>query len=410
MAGLLDFNLDDPQQAGMMALAQGLLAAGAPQSRRVGFGEALAQGMGGMMQARQQAKGLQQQNAANDLAMKMKQFQFGGMQQEAAARQAQQAFQAKLPEIIRQYGNDYQGMIRDYPAAAEYVKQVADARNLGRDEVARTQEVEGANGEKLIRSFTKFGDVAGQDQSGYVAPVQVNRGDQISMVKPAAGLNFKMGLSPSDMMADSRARAQMAQSERQFQLGRMDKANPKQAPMTATLQKELIETDDVAQASKNVIDALKDAKSINNKAYSGWGANTRANIVSNLGGTDSADATVALNNLTTGQALENLKLVFGGMPTEGERKILMEMQASADKTPKQRADILDRAIKLAEIRGKYADAKSKAIRTGSYLTEGVPVPETRTQPNSKAPMKGQVMDGYKFKGGNPADPNSWEQM
>lgn len=32
------------------------------------------------------------------------------------------------------------------------------------------------------------------------------------------------------------------------------------------------------------------------------------------------------------------------------------------------------------------------------------------QPAGQIPMRGQVVDGYKFKGGNPADPNSWERQ
>lgn len=48
MPGLLDFLNDDPQSTGLMGLAQGLLAAGAPQTRRVGLGEALGLGLKGM--------------------------------------------------------------------------------------------------------------------------------------------------------------------------------------------------------------------------------------------------------------------------------------------------------------------------------------------------------------------------
>jgi hypothetical protein len=29
---------------------------------------------------------------------------------------------------------------------------------------------------------------------------------------------------------------------------------------------------------------------------------------------------------------------------------------------------------------------------------------------SGAPMKGQVIDGFKFKGGNPSDPSNWEKQ
>jgi hypothetical protein len=213
--GLLDLNLDDPQQAGMMSLAQGLLAAGAPQTRRVGLGEALAGGMGNMMQARQQAKGLQQQSAANDLAMKMKQFQFSGMQQDAQARQAQQEFQSKLPEIIRQYGNDYQGMIRDYPAAAEYVKQVADARNLGLDKVARVEDVAGANGEKMRQMYDDFGRPISQAVKGYVAPQLVDLNDSKQYVIPTAGQSFKVGMSPQDRDASARGWAGIALQKEQ---------------------------------------------------------------------------------------------------------------------------------------------------------------------------------------------------
>jgi len=215
MAGLLDFNLDDPQQAGMMALAQGLLSAGAPQTRRVGFGEALASGMGNMMQARQQAKGLQQQNAANDLAMKIKQFQFGGMQQDAAARQAQQEFQAQIPQIVQKFGKDYAGM-RLAGVPQDLIEFIAKSGDLGLPEVARTVDIEGANGQKITRFLDKQNRQVGEDLNAYVAPVQVNTGNEISMVKPAAGLKFKMGLSPSDMAAEARSRAQMAQSERQY--------------------------------------------------------------------------------------------------------------------------------------------------------------------------------------------------
>jgi hypothetical protein len=77
----------------------------------------------------------------------------------------------------------------------------------------------------------------------------------------------------------------------------------------------------------------------------------------------------------TGQALESLKLIFGGMPTEGERKILLEMQASAEKTPAQRKDIMIRAAAAAKSRGEYASRKALAIRTGTYLTEGTNEPK-----------------------------------
>lgn len=140
------------------------------------------------------------------------------------------------------------------------------------------------------------------------------------------------------------------------------------ANMSATMQKELFEADDGVQSSRNVIDLLNTAQKLNDKAYSGVGATTRAAVWSHIPGVDatSANATIDLDNIMTGQALESLKGVFGGMPTEGERKILMDMQASADKTPAQRKTIMDRAIKAAEKRLQFNASKAESLRSGTY--------------------------------------------
>jgi hypothetical protein len=166
-------------------------------------------------------------------------------------------------------------------------------------------------------------------------------------------------------------------------IARKKQNNPAKTQLSSTAQKELFEADEIAKASENVIGMLKDAKGLNDKAYSGVGAKPLAVIRSNLPGfgpSDAADATVNLDNLMTGQALESLKATFGGMPTEGERKILLEMQASADKTPSQRKEILDRAIAAAERRLKFNKSKADALRKGTYFTEGVVEPQSPAQP------------------------------
>lgn len=141
-------------------------------------------------------------------------------------------------------------------------------------------------------------------------------------------------------------------------------------PLSATAQKELFEADEMVQASRNALGMLREAKRLNQTAYSGIGAKPRAVIASNLGmGSGGADDTINLDNLMTGQALESLKATFGGMPTEGERKILLEIQASADKTPSQRKAILDRAEQAAQRRIKFNEKKANALRSGTYFTE-----------------------------------------
>lgn len=153
-----------------------------------------------------------------------------------------------------------------------------------------------------------------------------------------------------------------------------DAPGAKSAAMSPTMQKELFETDDLVNNSKTSREILAKAAGLNDTAYSGWFAKERASTASNLwpGKTPGADATVELTNLMGGQALESLKATFGAAPTEGERKILLELQASAEKTPVQRKEILDRAMKAANRRYEYNKRKAEAIRKGTYLTDGVP--------------------------------------
>lgn len=137
--------------------------------------------------------------------------------------------------------------------------------------------------------------------------------------------------------------------------------------LSATAEKELFEADDNIKAGNSTIGLLKQALELNSQAYSGVGANLRAKIRSNLPGeSPSANATVNLDNIMTTQALESLKTTFGAAPTEGERRILLDIQASADKTPKQREEIIARAIKAAEQRLIFNTNKARSLRSGAY--------------------------------------------
>ena len=82
-------------------------------------------------------------------------------------------------------------------------------------------------------------------------------------------------------------------------------------------------------------------------------------------------------------ALQQLKAIFGGMPTEGERKILLELQASADKPDAVRQEILKRAAALAENRLKFNEQRAAELRGGSYYKPqgGAPKPQAPAAPS-----------------------------
>jgi hypothetical protein len=139
--------------------------------------------------------------------------------------------------------------------------------------------------------------------------------------------------------------------------------------LSAQEQKELFEAEDIVNASKSVLLNLSKAKEINNKAYSGFGAGARRTIARNIPGVSESEgvtATTEIENLVLSNGLDQLKAIFGGAPTEGERKILLDIQGSINMSPKEREKIWDRAMTAAARRMKSSQEKMDRIRKGGY--------------------------------------------
>lgn len=81
--------------------------------------------------------------------------------------------------------------------------------------------------------------------------------------------------------------------------------------------------------------------------YDGYFASQRADLMGNFGGTDESKRTQMYQNIITNQALSSLKSVFGGSPTEGEREMLLKVQASASYPADVRRAILQEAMQMA---------------------------------------------------------------
>lgn len=148
-----------------------------------------------------------------------------------------------------------------------------------------------------------------------------------------------------------------------------------QSPLTATDKKAILEADEAVQTNRAGITALDEAMRISPQAHTGIGASLRAKagnmlpdamVPDRIASKDSSAATANYENLVLGQALGQLKATFGAAPTEGERKILLELQASADKPDNVRQDILRRAKTLAENRLKFNQERADQLRGGSY--------------------------------------------
>jgi hypothetical protein len=161
--------------------------------------------------------------------------------------------------------------------------------------------------------------------------------------------------------------------------------------LSATAQKEIFEADDFVQTGLGAVNSINKALELNDKAYSGVGASTRAAIASNTPfmKSEAADATVAMDNIIKEQALTSMKSIFGGNPTEGERAILLDLQASANKTPAQRKEILNRAKIAAERRIQFNQQKAESLRGGTYMKPG----GAPAQPS--APDVSSLLEKYK---------------
>lgn len=139
--------------------------------------------------------------------------------------------------------------------------------------------------------------------------------------------------------------------EQQLKLSQQNANKP-----SSIQQKEYNEGVDAIDSGKVAIQSLNEALELSKIAYEGGTAQERATLINRYWPdaltTDSAikgaEATKLMDNIIQAQALDALKATFGGMPTEGERKILLQIQGSSEEPQNVRDGIWRRAIRLAQ--------------------------------------------------------------
>lgn len=164
-------------------------------------------------------------------------------------------------------------------------------------------------------------------------------------------------------------------------------------PMNSTIQKEIFEADEMVQSGQSVVSSLQRALDLNDTAFDGPFAEQRAYGAA-LFGNEGGKATLELKNEVTAQALDQLKAIFGGMPTEGERKILLDIQGSADQPRAVREAIYNRAIEAANRRIEANRAKGSGLRDGSYFNSDFSIGGSA----GRAPAGGNAGSGWEVIG------------
>ncbi|WP_234838024.1 hypothetical protein [Sinorhizobium meliloti] len=210
----------------------------------------------------------------------------------------------------------------------------------------------------------------------------INVGNEIDARKAAAA---ELGLSPDDPRYES------------FVLtGKFPREDSQS--LTATDKKAILEADEMVAANQSALDALSQAEGLSDKANSGWFAGARASIGNNLpdwmvpdivSSPQSSQATTDMDNAIIGQAITQLKTIFGGNPTEGERNILLELQGSSTMPREVRKQVFSRARALAEKRLQFNNDRAADLRGGTYYKP------------DRAPATGQNIDDLLKKYGAP---------
>lgn len=76
------------------------------------------------------------------------------------------------------------------------IGEYAGLANIGRQKVARTVDVAGPNGEKLVQQVDEYGAPVGKPMTAFEAAQMVNLGDRSVAVVPRPGLQLTQGMSP----------------------------------------------------------------------------------------------------------------------------------------------------------------------------------------------------------------------
>lgn len=207
----------------------------------------------------------------------------------------------------------------------------------------------------------------------------------------AIGVLEASGYQVPDQLRDPRTAAAFADS----------KPEARSAPMSAIERKAILEADDTAQSSESAIGTLDKALDLNESAYSGFAPETRASIGAFFG-MEGAEDTIELQNVVTQQALEQMKAIFGGNPTEGERQILLQLQGSVGQPTAVRKRVFENARAAAQRRLDFNRQQAEALRSGTYFSPGggamTPGTPAETGGTSRAvPTVDQIPEGALFR-------------
>ncbi len=353
------------------------------------------------------------------------------LQQKQVKLDQEAAIKAAIPTLYGQDGKfDYQRAAQ-IGVSPEQIKAYAELPNVGRPKVARTMTVPGADGKPMTVQYDDYGGQVGEGVAKFQAPVQVNTGGAIQFVTPQAGQTFKRELSPAEILANQRGQQNIALRQQNNQL--LSAAND--------INKEAQRNQIVAGAD-GVNYLIDKATGVARPALSPDGKPVMSGQAAEDARTRERNAndSVELLNLVdktlpgaTGSgigATADAAARYFGQTTDGAKRAAqlealggaLVMKMPRMEGPQSNMDQLlyrEMAGKIGDrtVPGEEREAAVQTVRTllTRYATNqptdaagGNLTNQNNPPAKLQGPQAGAVVDGYRFKGGNPADPANWE--
>jgi hypothetical protein len=194
--------------------------------------------------------------------------------------------------------------------------------------------------------------------------------------------------------------------------GKMPRDDQKE--MTASDRNAVRKAEDEILKAKNAQARLGRALDLNNDTNSGMLASTRASIGNIMpdvlvpdfiSSPKSSEATREYSDIMSQEAIKQMGDDLTGASTDFEMKKYMEIVGDVSKPAAIRQRALERMIEAGNKFIALQQDRARDIRGGDYYGKTYEAPSLKS-----GPAPGTVKDGYRFKGGDPGKPESWERV
>jgi hypothetical protein len=193
-----------------------------------------------------------------------------------------------------------------------------------------------------------------------------------------------------------------------LQRQRLELTQNKPRKLTATELKAVHAAEDDLPNIDSSISQLERALTLNDKAFSGFGAGMRGALGSKVSDDwmpdavadpDSAAATSEYQAIMTGEAATAMSAALKGATTDRELAIFMDIIGDVSKPPSVRKQAINRLLELA---------KAQKAKAGKRIEELKGVAPSNEGQSDTGIEIGTEENGYRYIGGDPGDEGSWE--